>query len=29
MQKIKENILQLQGSTTIIKDLTADHITEL
>lgn len=29
MQKIKENLLQLQGSITIIKDLTADYIMEL
>lgn len=29
IQKRKENLLQLQGSITIIKDLTADYITEL
>lgn len=29
MQKIKENLLWLQGSITIIKDFIADYITEL
>lgn len=29
MQKIKENLLWLQGSIAIIKELIADYITEL
>lgn len=29
MQKTKENLLRLQGSLKIIKDLIADYITEL